>query len=111
MARSRARCSHVRVRSSKPGRRRTTSHGSTTTLLDARPDANPNITWNATRLSRHADHLSLAAVVATQVAGASEVVGVTGALVTIGTVGATGAVAKSATTAANAEITWNWRAS
>jgi tRNA(Ile)-lysidine synthase len=66
----------------------------TTTLLDARPDANPLVEWNGTQLRRHADHLSLLPrPTATDAAGA------------------TGTVAKSATTAVNEEIIWNWRAS
>jgi tRNA(Ile)-lysidine synthase len=88
----------------------------TTALLDARPDANPTIAWNATQLRRHADHLSLEAVVATQAADppehldAIELARVSATLVT-GTVAATGTLAKSATPASNAEINWNWRAS
>jgi tRNA(Ile)-lysidine synthase len=31
----------------------------TRTLLDARPDANPRVDWNASRIQRHADHLAL----------------------------------------------------
>jgi tRNA(Ile)-lysidine synthase len=58
-----------------------------TTLLDARPDANPHVDWNGSRVQRHADHLSIRQV------------------------GASDTVAKSATSAANEEITWNWRAS
>jgi len=56
----------------------------TTTLLDARPDANPAIEWNGTQLRRHADLLTL--------------------------IRATGAVAPSATSALNEDVTWSWRA-
>jgi tRNA(Ile)-lysidine synthase len=52
----------------------------TRTLLDARPDANPAVEWNGTRVLRHADHLTL------------------------------GTVASRATSSPNEAIAWNWRA-
>lgn len=37
----------------------------TTTLLDARPDANPYVEWNTSRIQRHADQLALQTITPT----------------------------------------------
>jgi tRNA(Ile)-lysidine synthase len=82
----------------------------TTTLLDARPDANPAVEWNATEVRRHAEHLTVRPVDARQNAGIRPVDARESAGAATDAARATGTVAKSATPATNEEITWDWRA-
>ena len=96
----------------------------TTTLLAARPDANPAVEWNATQIRRHADHLSLRRLTRPTVGRAEEeslskargVRGVNRATdaedgATRASSAAPGTAGKSATSAPNEEISWNWRTS
>jgi len=64
----------------------------TRTLLDARPDANPAVEWNGTRVHRHADHLTLQPVLVPAEPVQSK------------------RASLSATTPSSEGTPWNWRA-
>lgn len=81
----------------------------TTTLLDARADANPSVDWNTTRIQRHADQLTVQTRPIEQ-----DVVAEQGRVAEQSLEGesvATKSAPPSATPAENEDTSWSWRAS
>jgi tRNA(Ile)-lysidine synthetase-like protein len=73
----------------------------TRTLLDARPDANPRVDWNTSRVQRHADQLTLQTIAHTTPRDARD----------SGTApGGRESASSSPTGAPTAGTPWNWRA-